>query len=72
MQTYQVAALQNEPLDALVWRVTGATAGIFEQVLALNEGIADLGPLLPEGYRVTLPVVSAKPATEHKIVQLWE
>lgn len=65
-----VRALQNETLDELCYRTLGRTAGVTEQVLELNPGLADLGPLLPEGTQVRLP--EAAPATKRiDTVQLW-
>ncbi|MDP2228967.1 MAG: tail protein X [Moraxellaceae bacterium] len=63
-------AQQNETLDHLCHRVLGRTANVTEQVLQLNPGLADLGPTLPEGTPVTLPVT---PAGTRSIdtVKLW-
>lgn len=62
--------LQDETLDELCFRTLGRTAGVTEQVLELNPGLADLGPLLPEGTEVRLP--DAAPATKRiDTVQLW-
>lgn len=68
MQT--VRAHQGETLDALCYRVLGATAGITERALRLNPGLAELGPVLPEGTPVRLP--EAEPETRRiETVQLW-
>ncbi|HKT28893.1 tail protein X, partial [Dyella sp.] len=47
-----VRALQGETLDALCQRVLGRTASVTEATLAANPGLADLGPVLPQGYPV--------------------
>jgi len=65
-------ALDGETVDAICWRVLGRTAGVTEQVLGLNPGLAALGPRLPGGTVVILPdAISAASATID-IVQLWE
>jgi phage tail protein X len=65
-----VRAHQGETLDALCYRVLGGTAGITERALRLNPGLAELGPILPEGTPVRLP--EAEPETRRiETVQLW-
>ena len=67
-------AQQGETLDALCWRVLGRTEGVTEQAYDLNPQLADLGPKLPGGTRVTLPDVVATTATPPKraTVKLWD
>ncbi|SEJ71596.1 P2-like prophage tail protein X, partial [Azotobacter beijerinckii] len=48
----------------------GRTAGVVEAVLEANPGLADLGPILPHGQRVTLPEQAPQPQTQ--TVQLWD
>jgi phage tail protein X len=65
-----VLARGGEALDAIVWRYRGRTAGLVEQALGLNPGLAALGPALPAGTAVILPApISAKPVRE--TVKLW-
>ncbi|MBZ9576719.1 tail protein X [Modicisalibacter sp. MOD 31.J] len=66
-----VHAHQREPLDALCYRVFGRTAGITEQVLTLNPGLAELGPALPQGTPVMLPD-DPIPPQRTDVVQLWD
>ncbi|MDC8802569.1 tail protein X [Halomonas pacifica] len=68
MQT--VHAHQGETLDALCHRVLGTTAGITERALALNPGLAEFGPVLPEGTPVRLPETAPEPP-RRQTVQLW-
>lgn len=69
----RVQALQSDTLDLICSRYFGRTAGITEQVLAANQGIADLGCILPQGYWVTLPDVDRSPAVPaKKTLQLWD
>lgn len=63
-------ALQGETLDALCWRLYGRTAGVTEAVLEANPGLADLGPLLPQGHRVLLPDQAPQP--QRQAVALWD
>ncbi|SER25849.1 P2-like prophage tail protein X [Azotobacter beijerinckii] len=65
-----VIAHQGDTLDALCWRHYGRTAGVVEAVLEANPGLADLGPILPHGQRVTLPEQAPQPQTQ--TVQLWD
>lgn len=65
-----VAALQNEPLDALVWRATGQGASALPAVLAANPGLAASGTALAEGTPVTIPDLPAT-TVEIELVQLW-
>lgn len=66
-----VRAHQGETLDQLCYRTIGRTAGVTEQVLQLNPGLADLGPILPQGTAVKLPETIVE---NRKIdtVQLWK
>lgn len=79
-RTLTAAAQQGDTLDALLWRVMGATAGVVEITLSLNPGLAALGAVLPEGHIVTLPAIApassaatARTAAPRRdIVQLWD
>lgn len=65
-----VRAHQGETLDQLCYRVLGTTAGVTEQALQLNPGIAELGPVLPEGALIRLPEAQAS-QPRIKTIQLW-
>ncbi|MBB3185762.1 phage tail protein X [Halomonas fontilapidosi] len=66
----RVRTHQGETLDALCYRVLGTTAGVTEQALKMNPGLAELGPILPHGTLVELP---EEPPTTAVVdtVQLW-
>ncbi|ATO31577.1 tail protein X [Dickeya dianthicola] len=66
----QVRAQQHDTVDALCWRHYGRTAGLTEQVLAINPGLADIGPILPHGLLVELPDVAL--AATQETLQLWD
>jgi phage tail protein X len=66
----RIAALADEPVDALVWRALGDRDGLVETVHAANPGLAALGPFLPEGTTVEVPLPTAE-AAAIPLVQLW-
>lgn len=68
----RVRALQGDTLDVLCHRHLGRTAGLVEQVLALNPALAELGPLLPNGTPVTLPEPTEAAAEQQPLIQLWD
>lgn len=63
-------AHQGDTLDALCHRVYGTTAGITERALQLNPGLAELGPILPQGTAVVLPE-PATPEPVRETLHLW-
>jgi phage tail protein X len=68
----QVRAKQGDALDLLCWRHLGTTAGVVEQALELNTGLAKQQPVLPHGYLVHLPEpVLTTTKTQH-LIQLWD
>ncbi|WP_145586109.1 tail protein X [Yersinia rochesterensis] len=66
----RILAQQYDTLDAMCWRYYGRTEGVTEKVLAANPGLADIGPVLPHGFPVEMPEVSA--ATTTQTLQLWD
>lgn len=67
----EVRAHQGETLDQLCHRVLDRTAGVTEQALQLNPGLADLGPVLPQGTLVTLPDEQTAEPPIADTIQLW-
>lgn len=61
---------QNDTVDALCWRFYGRTAGTTEAVLEANPGLADHGPILPQGLVVNMPEAQTT-APQRQMVQLW-
>lgn len=62
---------EGETLDEIVWR--HYDAGIrcaVEIVIEANQGIAALGPILPIGTRIFLPVIEEPKKAES--VRLWD
>lgn len=66
-----VHAQQHDTLDAICYRAYGRTAGVTEQVLQANPGLAELGPVLPHGTPITLPDIPQQPSRT-LTVQLWD
>jgi phage tail protein X len=66
-----VYARQYDTVDAICYRAFGITAGLVEATLDRNPGLAELGPVLPEGTAVDLPQVQSTPATTPS-VKLWD
>lgn len=66
----QLRSLQGDTLDLILFRHYGYTAGITEQVLNLNPGLAQLGPILPTGTLINMP--AAPTQAEQPLIQLWE
>ncbi|WP_055129228.1 tail protein X [Pseudomonas mediterranea] len=63
--------VQNDTVDALCWRHYGRTAGVTETVLNANPGLADFGPILPQGVPVQMPEAQTV-APHRQMVNLWE
>ena len=51
----KVRSLQGDTIDLLCNRHYGRTAGVTEEVLEANPGLADLGVELPVGTQIDLP-----------------
>lgn len=66
----QLRSLQGDTLDLIMFRHYGYTAGITEQVLNLNPGLAALGPTLPTGTLINMP--AAPTQAEQPLIQLWD
>lgn len=68
---YQLARThQDDTVDSLCWRHYGATQSVVEAVLQANPGLAELGPMLPQGMQVRMPVITT-PRVQ-PVIQLWD
>lgn len=67
----RVAALQGDTLDQICQRHLGRTAGVVEDALEANPGLAALGAVLPMGAVVSLPD-HAPVAAPTPLLQLWD
>lgn len=61
---------QGDSLDLICYRHYGYTGGVTEAVLKANPGLADLGPQLPIGTKINLPIYQQKPTAN--TVKLWD
>jgi phage tail protein X len=70
----KATAIQGDTLDLICWRELGTTAaGVVEQALELNPGLADAGVVIPSGTAIALPAAPAPAATPVRtLVQLWD
>ncbi|AUH00974.1 tail protein X [Pectobacteriaceae bacterium CE70] len=66
----KIYAHQDDTLDALCYRYYGRTQGVVETVLQSNPGLADLGPILPHGTAVELPIIQSSSTRE--TINIWE
>ncbi|SHF00579.1 P2-like prophage tail protein X [Modicisalibacter ilicicola DSM 19980] len=67
-----VRAHQHDTVDAICHRTFGRIAGLVEQVLELNPGLAEFGPVLPQGTPVALPDAVSQQPRRTRSVQLWD
>ena len=60
----------GDVVDAICYAYYGTLDGrIYEQVLAANPGLADLGAVLPGGVNITLPALASSSSSAG--VKLW-
>ncbi|EGD58399.1 phage-related tail protein [Novosphingobium nitrogenifigens DSM 19370] len=70
--TFITTTLEGDTLDLVCWRELGTTAGgVVEKAYTLNPGLADLGPTLPGGIDVVLPVIDTQTPQTIATVSLW-
>ncbi|MGJ8514682.1 hypothetical protein R84981_001121 [Carnimonas sp. R-84981] len=67
----QAIAQQGETLDALCYRL-GIDSSLVVTVYELNRGLADLGPLLPQGTLVTMPDTITPKRSANTVINLWD
>lgn len=67
----QYMTSQGDTADYIAWKQYGTQDGrVVEQLVAANPGLADIGPVLPGGILITLPVI--QPAVSDQVVRLWD
>ena len=59
----------GDTVDWIAWRYYGAAAGSAEHIMTSNPGLADHGPVLPEGLTLSLPDLPKPAATGDR---LWD
>ena len=68
MQTYRTS--DGDTMDYIAWKFYETLEGrVVEQLLDANQGIADLGPVLPAGVLVKMPDIA--PQQQEQGVRLW-
>lgn len=71
IETYVVDG-DGVAVDLIVWRrYRRRTPGLVEQVYGLNQGLAALGPLLPRGTIVRIPLDQSPPVARVPVVRLF-
>lgn len=60
-------------LDLILWRKHGVRGrALVEAALAMNPGLAGLGPILPLGAQFVLPDLPAETAREVAVISLFD
>ena len=65
---------QGDVLDAIALEHYGTgSSEVVQTILAVNRGLASLGPVLPAGVRITLPAIDTTSieAEDLGTAQLW-
>jgi len=65
-------ARQGDTADIICARYLGEWSGATEKLIDMNHGLADLGPVLPEGTPVRLPSPTNTTLTTDTSVKLWD
>lgn len=60
---------QGDMVDLIAFIKLGGKKGSTEALLLANPGLAALGPILPEGTKVTIP--EAPPEPTPTVTRLW-
>lgn len=61
---------QFDELDAICHRYYGRTQGTVEAVLQVNQNLAELLPILPQGITISLPDLPQPETTE--TLRIWD
>jgi len=61
---------EGDMVDWICWKHYGRQAGAVEAVLDANPGLAKLGPVLPAGTIIELPVLPDP--SRNGTVRLWD
>ena len=60
-------------LDAIIWRrYRRPTPGLLERTLDVNPGLAALGPFIPRGTVILLPIEPAQATRVVPVIKLWD
>ncbi|OCC05099.1 phage tail protein [Labrys sp. WJW] len=76
MTDYETVTVRGDNLmvDLILWRrFKRVVPGLLERTLAANEGLADLGPILPVGTVFKIPIEAPDVVTPRRpAVRLWD
>ena len=61
---------QQEMLDQIALEQYDTTVGTVEAILEANPGLAEHGPILPQGLEISLPEIPQPPDDQE--VRLWD
>jgi phage tail protein X len=61
---------QFDELDAICWRYYGRTQGTVEAVMEVNQNLAELLPIMPEGVTILLPDLPQPETTT--TLRIWD
>ena len=61
---------QFDELDAICHRYYGRTQGTVEAVMTVNQNLAELMPILPEGVAILLPDLPQPETTT--VLRIWD
>lgn len=73
-QIFETITVEGEfiAVSLLVWRrFKRPMPGLVEQILDINTGLADLGPYIPVGTPVTIPIPTPRAPVVLDPVRLW-
>lgn len=65
-----VEVKQNQTLDDVCYAYYGKTQAIVEQVLNANQGLCELGPIVPAGTTIVMPEITSQAKT--KTINVWD
>ena len=73
MERVEIVQSEGLTLSLIVWRLfRRKPEGYVEQVLTLNPGLAAVGPVLPVGTRIVLPLEEQTLKPKRTVVRLWD
>ena len=65
-------SIDGDMVDWIAWMAYGNRIGAAEAVLEANRGLAAIGPLLPAGILIQLPVLAPIVPEAPPVVRLWD
>jgi phage tail protein X len=71
MTSYNYTTKADDTVDYIAWRHYGSQSSkVVSGILDANRGLAEFGPLLPPGVKITLPNMPSPKKEEG--VRLWD